>query len=393
MTLPLTVFNFDKLSFAQTASRFTTVFWMIDIFFNFFVGFYLKDGRVEMRMRKIALQYLRTWFVFDMVVVSADIILEIMDRMGNSATDLVRVGKGARMVRVTRAFRLIRLVRLLKLMYVIEALFDFVLSGPLFSLFNITKIIIGLAIIVHFMGLRVVCSRLGIAGQRRTILVDITGRRAREPGVLVLEQLPLVDRTVHAGTQQLPPAELDRADVRSPHTLRRFGPLLLHARQHHGAVESKQEGSLLAPAPGRQSSEIPRREQGVPPAQQPDHVLFARQPRKDREDPGVRGRVVEALADVVAARDALRGLWASLHQPGFRVAAGCPSAGRNRHLFDGGVRGSAQEGCGAFQFSHARPRCALCGERVAGLLPGPCLSLRLLGGRALGACLERSMLG
>ena len=48
------------------------VFWSLDLVVNFFTGYVQAGGGVVMRWRSIAIMYLRTYFLIDLVVVVAD---------------------------------------------------------------------------------------------------------------------------------------------------------------------------------------------------------------------------------------------------------------------------------------------------------------------------------
>merc|ERR1712099_113757 len=74
--LPLSVFGFSQQVFAEVMAALTSVFWSVDIVLNFFVGYHLPDGCTEMRPRRIACRYLRTWFGVDVLLVSIDIFLQ-----------------------------------------------------------------------------------------------------------------------------------------------------------------------------------------------------------------------------------------------------------------------------------------------------------------------------
>ena len=57
---------------------FVDVSFGIDIILNFFTGYETREGRVEIRYKKIAKQYLRTYFVLDLIAtVPVDRVLEL----------------------------------------------------------------------------------------------------------------------------------------------------------------------------------------------------------------------------------------------------------------------------------------------------------------------------
>jgi len=121
----------------------------MDLIFCFWVGHNMPDGRIEMRIRRIARAYLRGWFILDVIVVGSDVANEFLDLV--AGMELLRVGKMARVLRVARCVRMVRMMRMVKLIHVVEQICDYAFSGPLLTVLNICKLLFGLAILVHFM--------------------------------------------------------------------------------------------------------------------------------------------------------------------------------------------------------------------------------------------------
>eukprot|EP00971_Amphidinium_carterae_P282604 5610412-Amphidinium_carterae.1 len=46
---------------AVRIALFSSVFWSIDMGFSFTTGYHTADGNAEMRLKKIAARYIRTW--------------------------------------------------------------------------------------------------------------------------------------------------------------------------------------------------------------------------------------------------------------------------------------------------------------------------------------------
>merc|ERR1712194_633343 len=86
--------------------RFTTTnyTWTFDIFLTFNTGFFLR-GSLELTRRKVALQYCKTWLMFDLCIVSMDCVFIFMQ----AEVSALSAFRGA------RAIRTIRLMRILKM--------------------------------------------------------------------------------------------------------------------------------------------------------------------------------------------------------------------------------------------------------------------------------------
>eukprot|EP00928_Gymnodinium_smaydae_P013730 TRINITY_DN14987_c0_g1_i1.p1 TRINITY_DN14987_c0_g1~~TRINITY_DN14987_c0_g1_i1.p1 ORF type:complete len:908 (-),score=128.68 TRINITY_DN14987_c0_g1_i1:64-2787(-) len=97
----------------------TLLFWTLDIPVTFISGYYIK-GTEEIRLARIAIAYLRTWFLLDVGIVGLDwwFVFSNQERSGGIA--MVRVGKSLRFLRILRAARLLRLAKLRKILEVIQ---------------------------------------------------------------------------------------------------------------------------------------------------------------------------------------------------------------------------------------------------------------------------------
>lgn len=109
--LPMQVFDPPVNTFTEVMGWTSSVYWLVDIPMSFLVG-NIRQGILEMKVRKIARIYLRGWFWFDLLVVSVDWVLNIMEVVNNTKNvggiSALRLGKG---VRVLRVFRLIRVLK------------------------------------------------------------------------------------------------------------------------------------------------------------------------------------------------------------------------------------------------------------------------------------------
>jgi len=116
------IFNIPKYTIVENMDILTSSFWALDMPCSFLTGFHV-GGTVEMRVRAIAMNYIRGFFFLDLLVNSIEWFVLIVEWWspgvlrgeggGNSGSvALARLGKTVRITRIFRAFRLIRFVRL-----------------------------------------------------------------------------------------------------------------------------------------------------------------------------------------------------------------------------------------------------------------------------------------
>merc|ERR1712151_439197 len=80
-------------------------YWIGDLLSSFFLGYTRKDGIIEMRFLPIVKNYLATWFIIDVFIITFELLAWIMQDL-----------KGLHNVsRVARAGRFLRLMRIIKI--------------------------------------------------------------------------------------------------------------------------------------------------------------------------------------------------------------------------------------------------------------------------------------
>lgn len=94
--------------YEHTRTWVSTMFWTLDILVSLSTGYYTKDGGVELRRLLIFKQYLKSWFLFDVLVLAPDWVT-----LAVGATS-PKIGLG--IFKFTRVFRLIRLMRAVRLL-------------------------------------------------------------------------------------------------------------------------------------------------------------------------------------------------------------------------------------------------------------------------------------
>jgi len=108
--IPFQLFEPESNLFFDLVAWTTRLFWTCDIPLSFLSGHTKPDGFIEMRLRMIALQYLRTWFVLDLIIVSADWGELVLGLSGGQ--QYARMGKASRVIRAVRMLRLLRMFRM-----------------------------------------------------------------------------------------------------------------------------------------------------------------------------------------------------------------------------------------------------------------------------------------
>ena len=97
--------NTDEGTVIFGLDRLVDVFFILDIFFNFFTGF-TTTGKIVMDPRRIAREYVRTWFALDVIASVPFDVLVTGDVESNR-----QAGVGRSLVH-TRSFPLVRRERL-----------------------------------------------------------------------------------------------------------------------------------------------------------------------------------------------------------------------------------------------------------------------------------------
>jgi len=156
--IPLQLFDLDDSAFTVVMSWATRMFWTFDIFVSFLTGIVKHDGSLEMRISRIARNYLKTWFAVDMFIVGVD-WLEVLWSNG-SFLGFARAGKASRTFRIIRLVRLIRLARLGTLF---RGFMERLKSETLIVIAGIVSTLLVILSMSHVMG----CIWYGIAVQDR----------------------------------------------------------------------------------------------------------------------------------------------------------------------------------------------------------------------------------
>ncbi|CAE7244467.1 KAT1 [Symbiodinium natans] len=105
------------------------LYWTIDIGASAQTGFYENGLLVQSPSRALA-HYVRTWFLFDVGVVTFDWVMLVLEGSTTSQSSLAlrsigtSMGVGGRVLRVARVVRIVRLLRLVKLQNLLQVVED-----------------------------------------------------------------------------------------------------------------------------------------------------------------------------------------------------------------------------------------------------------------------------
>mmetsp|Transcript_54384 Transcript_54384/g.96434 ORF Transcript_54384/g.96434 Transcript_54384/m.96434 type:complete len:829 (+) Transcript_54384:2-2488(+) len=147
--LSLSALTPDKSTFLDFMDWLTLTFWTANMFASLLVG-YVNNGITEMNPMRILVNYLKTWFILDLLVVLPDWIFTI----ANMTSDAPEEGEsdGFKLLRILRIVRCMRLLRLAKLKTILSTIIDLINSEYTSIIVNLIKMIVTLVVVNHFLG-------------------------------------------------------------------------------------------------------------------------------------------------------------------------------------------------------------------------------------------------
>lgn len=147
--IPMSVFNNgDKSSFETVMDWFTLIFWTFDMFASCCTG-YIHNGLTVLNLRLIVRNYLRTWFVVDLIVVGPDWGFTMYEMV--SGISVGGGGNSSKLLRALRVLRMCRMLRLVKLKRVLVMIRDRIDSENLFIFLSIIKMMVMMLLVNHFL--------------------------------------------------------------------------------------------------------------------------------------------------------------------------------------------------------------------------------------------------
>mmetsp|Transcript_32394 Transcript_32394/g.86934 ORF Transcript_32394/g.86934 Transcript_32394/m.86934 type:complete len:722 (-) Transcript_32394:101-2266(-) len=189
----------------RVCAWFTMLYWTFDVAASCLTGYVDEVHGVITRPRRIVVRYLTSWFLLDIVILLADwadtmcTILEFNTGTESlEAAGMIRVGKAVRVMRVLRTVRLLRLAKVRHLLSMVQDNLD---SEYFYTIVNITKYIVFIIAINHFIA----------CGWRRLGLVHVPGYGSwLERGGIEFRSLEYQYLTsLHWSLTQFTPASMD----------------------------------------------------------------------------------------------------------------------------------------------------------------------------------------
>jgi len=137
--------------FFTTMALLSLTIWTMDIPRCFFNG-HVNRGIIEMRLRMTALRYLKTWFVFDFMVLTVDWLLTMVIMLNNEGFNSEwQVLRSSRWLRALRILRALRLVRCVKMFRTISYLIDSINAEGLRARVHICCNLIAILLVSHIL--------------------------------------------------------------------------------------------------------------------------------------------------------------------------------------------------------------------------------------------------
>eukprot|EP00929_Paragymnodinium_shiwhaense_P022913 TRINITY_DN14491_c0_g1_i2.p1 TRINITY_DN14491_c0_g1~~TRINITY_DN14491_c0_g1_i2.p1 ORF type:complete len:773 (-),score=75.49 TRINITY_DN14491_c0_g1_i2:438-2696(-) len=145
--LPLAVFDLPSSPERAVLEHIFLGYWTLDVGMSCMTGCHM-NGRLTMQWRQIILNYLQTWFAFDMIVLVPQWLAVLASSGGVKSVILLRALRGGRALRYMKFFRLLRLVKMDK---VITDLRSNVNSATILLWMTIGRLIFVVIILCHML--------------------------------------------------------------------------------------------------------------------------------------------------------------------------------------------------------------------------------------------------
>lgn len=144
LMVPLHLFNLEENELSKTMFWVSLFFWSFDIPMSFLTGTYF-EGKLEMRPGFIAKQYCRGWLSFDVFALLPDYVFLIVSSSNDST-----LARSVKVFKTLRMIRILRILRLLKFRGSFGWLMERINNEYTASCANLVGIIIGIAMINHY---------------------------------------------------------------------------------------------------------------------------------------------------------------------------------------------------------------------------------------------------
>jgi hyperpolarization activated cyclic nucleotide-gated potassium channel 1 len=140
----------EETPFLKVLELIVDILFIMDIVITFFTPYERFNGDYEVRIKRIAVNYLAGGFLIDFMASLPTQVFEKKDEGGAGSTKLLRLARLQRLYRLVRIFRVIKLVKATKYneqLFVILKIFDFKQSHT-----RIIKVLMLSLFLVHLFG-------------------------------------------------------------------------------------------------------------------------------------------------------------------------------------------------------------------------------------------------
>lgn len=127
--IPLLFLELKQEIVMTTISWIVRLFWTADMPISFLTGYLDREGRAELRPKKVVRHYVKTWFFLDILMLLGDWGEVFLG--GFSSMNAARIGKIIRTLRIMRMMRLMRLFRIASLVVVVKSAAELVMRPEL----------------------------------------------------------------------------------------------------------------------------------------------------------------------------------------------------------------------------------------------------------------------
>lgn len=149
MTFPLGAFAYTDWKPSVMMNWVCLLFWTVDLPLSFFSGYFRDDGLMECRLAFAAMKYVKTWFPFDIMVISVDWTMKAFETNGQ-ASRMARLNKVARFMRISKALRFGRLLRVVKLKGLCADISVMIMSSQTLAASKLLKLLAIMAVVLHY---------------------------------------------------------------------------------------------------------------------------------------------------------------------------------------------------------------------------------------------------
>eukprot|EP00927_Polykrikos_kofoidii_P034809 TRINITY_DN2944_c0_g1_i1.p1 TRINITY_DN2944_c0_g1~~TRINITY_DN2944_c0_g1_i1.p1 ORF type:complete len:799 (-),score=107.84 TRINITY_DN2944_c0_g1_i1:351-2660(-) len=146
VAIPLQAFDLPANHVTSFIEFFVVFYWTMDLGMSGITGKYI-NGKIEMRLRVVLERYLRTWFLFDVLVLIPEwVLIVIGSGDGSSPLSLARALKSTRLSRLAR---FLRLLRIMKASQVFREFENRINRNSVLLSFNVMKMMLGVTVLIH----------------------------------------------------------------------------------------------------------------------------------------------------------------------------------------------------------------------------------------------------